>query len=299
MEPPNPFTTIQRRNSDSSFSSTDTTNQDNENRTSYYPEHRDTTRNGAETGTRTSPGTGLNATAGTAPALHLLPIPESSGRWGQPRQPIAPRAGFAAEVPTQRYTRGETSRDSRRPESRFPPPEGTFRPNGLGRRFRTHRKNAIRIIAGSDETDRLWCGSPRMSGRELRSGTVVPNLFEGGVVRTIPNTPNGDGDQMDVNHPVGECGENAATQIQSDAQRQDAQLQQHDNGEGYDGSESPVVQMNIEDDEWVRGEIARIEAEKQKSQLRMKLLALQCMLRSAVRNGRMAKYQEAKAKPKS
>ena len=110
---------------------------------------------------------------------------------------------------------------------------------------------------------------------KLRSGTVIPPLLEGGMVRTIPNTPNREENQMNVNHPVRENGENAATQIQSDAQRQDAQLQNNDDGEEYDGPGNSMVQMNIDDDEWMRKKNFRIETKKPKFQLRMKLFALQ------------------------
>ena len=41
------------------------------------------------------------------------------------------------------------------------------------------------------------------------------------------------------------------------------------------GQSTPAVHIDIEDDEWVRNEIARLEIEREKAHLRARLLALQ------------------------
>ena len=80
---------------------------------------------------------------------------------------------------------------------------------------------------------------------------------------------------MEVDPPAGESGISESTRLQSDAQRQGLQRGPEANENVSSGDHTPAEPEDPEDDAWVRGEIARLELEKEKTHLRARLLALQ------------------------
>lgn len=115
--------------------------------------------------------------------------------------------------------------------------------------------------------------------RNLRSRGTAPPLEKGERITTIENTPVKEENPMEMDQPHGESSTSAATRLQLNAQNQAQQIGQNPvmNTVEQKTGVTPLDPAEIDqtDDEWIRKEIARLEAQKQVVQLKTRLFQFQ------------------------